>query len=201
VRAFVICALLVSVACKKPEPAATPDACEAAVAHLSDSMKKPLALACVDTKWSAAVRDCVKAASDPMNCVEKMNVDQRSAYAQIATAVEKVDAELAAAKQAAELAAQSVKEAQEAQDAVARLEQDATDLQKKVTDATDAIVGAQNQADRDAAKARLDQLQKEKAELDARVAEAKAAAARAERLKGVKISKECLDNPLAKGCN
>jgi hypothetical protein len=36
--------------------------------------------------------------------------------------------------------------------------------------------------------------------MEQRIAEAKAAAARAERKKGVKISKECQDNPLAKGC-
>jgi predicted nucleic acid-binding Zn-ribbon protein len=201
-RTLVLCALLLAgPGCKKEEAAPTSAVCEATVAHLADAMKKPLALACVDTKWSAAVRDCVKAASDPATCKDKMNVDQRSAFAQVATAVEKLEQEAAAAKKAEEVAAQSAKDAAEAQAAVEKLQQDATDLQKRVTEATDALVGAQNQVDRDAAKAKLDQLQKEKVEIDARVAEAKAVAARAERMKGVSISKECLENPLAKGCN
>ena len=37
--------------------------------------------------------------------------------------------------------------------------------------------------------------------MEARIAAAKAAAAHAERVKGVKISQKCLDNPLAAGCN
>ena len=60
---------------------------------------------------------------------------------------------------------------------------------------------AQNDADRASAKARLIKLQQEQAEMKQRAAEARAAAERAERKKGVKISKECLDNPLAKGCS
>jgi len=36
--------------------------------------------------------------------------------------------------------------------------------------------------------------------MEKRIQEARNAAAKAERAKGVHISKECLDNPLAKGC-
>jgi len=62
------------------------------------------------------------------------------------------------------------------------------------------LEAAQNDADREAAKSRLQQLQREKSDMEARVAAAKEAAAKGERVKGVKVSKECLDNPLAKGC-
>lgn len=61
-------------------------------------------------------------------------------------------------------------------------------------------MAAQNDADRAAAKAKLEALRKERAEMDARIAAAKAAASKAQRKQGAKISKECLDNPLAKGC-
>ena len=102
---------------------------------------------------------------------------------------------------AEQIAAQAVKDAKEAQEAVEVLQKDAEAMSKKVDTAVDALASAQSQADRDAAKSKLDQLRREKYEMDQRIAEAKAKAARAERLKGVKISKECLDNPLAKGCN
>ena len=44
-------------------------------------------------------------------------------------------------------------------------------------------------------------LQKEQYEMKQRAAQAKAAADKAERAKGVHTSAECLNNPLAKGCN
>jgi chromosome segregation ATPase len=202
-RPLAVCALLLAtVGCKQPE-AATPKACDAAVERLtwSEGLKRELAKSCVATKWSAAVIECVKTATELTTCRDKMTTDQRSGYVQIAMVAEKAEADLAALKKAEEHATQSVEEAREAQAIVERLEQDATDLQKRMTEATDAVVGAQSQADRDAAKAKLDQLQKEKAEIDARIATAKANAARAERKKGATISKECLDNPLAKDCN
>ena len=64
-----------------------------------------------------------------------------------------------------------------------------------------AVAAATNQAERAAAQASLIALQRAQADIRARVVEAQAAAARAERAKGVHISKECLDNPLAKGCS
>ena len=75
------------------------------------------------------------------------------------------------------------------------------DLDTKVTAAVTAVADAQNDADRAGAKAKLIALQREQAEMKQRAAAAKAAAERAERQKGVKISKECMDNPLAKGCS
>jgi hypothetical protein len=63
-----------------------------------------------------------------------------------------------------------------------------------------AVTEAKSEADREAAKARLQELQKQKTDLDTQLAAAKAEGEKAQRLKGVKISKECQDNPLAKGC-
>jgi hypothetical protein len=59
----------------------------------------------------------------------------------------------------------------------------------------------QNEADREAAKQKLEELQKERADMEERAAAAKAAADKAERARGLHVSQECLDNPLAKGCD
>jgi hypothetical protein len=103
------------------------------------------------------------------------------------------------AKQRA-IAEQAVKDADEAKEKVEKLSADLADLDKKLSGAVDNVIAAQNDADRAGAKAKLVALQKEKADMEARIAAAKAAAAKAERAKGVKVSKECQDNPLAKGC-
>lgn len=106
----------------------------------------------------------------------------------------------AAAKAEAD-AAQAVREAAEAKAMVERLMVDLEDLTKKIDGAIQMVVDAQNDADRKAASDRLKQLQKEQAEMKQRAAAARAAAERAERKKGSQISKECQDNPLAKGCS
>jgi hypothetical protein len=104
------------------------------------------------------------------------------------------------AEEAEAVAAKAVKEAQEARDKVDQAQKDVDELTQKLTAAVDAVMAAQNDADRTAAKAKLEQLRREKAEVETRLGEAKASAARAARLKGTSISKECMDNPLAKGC-
>jgi hypothetical protein len=112
--------------------------------------------------------------------------------------VRQAEAEAALAKKRAE---EAVRAAEEAAESVQRLEKDLADLDTKVGAAVDAVVAAQSDADRAAAKAKLEMLRKEKAEFERRTAEAKAAAARARRVQGSSISKECQDNPLAKGCS
>ena len=102
---------------------------------------------------------------------------------------------------AEQVAAQAKKDAEEAKEAVARLERESEDLKTKMDQATDLLAAAQTQADRDAANSKLRALREQRAEMERRIAEAKAKAARAERLKGVKIDQKCLDNPLAKGCS
>ena len=100
-------------------------------------------------------------------------------------------------QEAEKIAVQAQKDMQEAQEKVERL---AADLDKKLGSAVDGVIAAQTDADRANAKANLVRLQGEKAAMEQRIAEAKQAAAKAERRKGVKISAECQANPLAKGC-
>ncbi len=108
------------------------------------------------------------------------------------------------AKQEAEAAEKRAKEAeklaQEAQERVERLQRDLEDMDKKVGVAVDSVVAAQNDADRASAKAKLEALRKEKAAMEQRIAEAKAAAALAKRKQGATVSEQCRNNPLAKGC-
>ncbi|HEU0034349.1 MAG TPA: hypothetical protein VFQ53_27190 [Kofleriaceae bacterium] len=97
------------------------------------------------------------------------------------------------------------KKAEEAADqAVAlvdKLQRDLQDMDKKVSQAVDSVVAAQTDADRKAANDKLKALQKEKWEMEQRIAAAKEAAAKAKRKQGFTVSKECQENPLAKGCS
>ena len=67
----------------------------------------------------------------------------------------------------------AIKAAQEALETVERLEHDLEDLDKKVATAVDSVIAAQNDADRAAAKAKLEQLRREKAEMERRIEAAK----------------------------
>jgi TolA-binding protein len=109
-----------------------------------------------------------------------------------------LDRKVAAAEREAN---EARKLAQEAQEQLDKLALEIDDMSRRVDKAVEAVVSAQNDADRGAAAARLKQLQQEQAEMRARVARAKEAAIRAERLKGIKIDPKCLDNPLARGCS
>src|SRR5207253_19497 len=82
---------------------------------------------------------------------------------------------------AEEIAAQSVKDAKAAQDEVTKLLADAEALSQRMTAAVDAVANAQNQADRDSATAALKTLRAEQADLEQRIAQAKAKSAKAER--------------------
>lgn len=106
-----------------------------------------------------------------------------------------------AAKQAAhaeQAAKQAAQEAKEAQDRVEKLASDLADLDSRLKAAIDAVMAAQNDADRSAARASLEKLRREKLEMEQRVQAERAAT---ERARGVHRSKECLENPLAKGCS
>lgn len=94
----------------------------------------------------------------------------------------------------------TLKAAEEAEQKMLRLEKEASEIIAKINEAIGAVDSAQNDAERHIAKLKLAALQKEHAELNTQIAEAKAATARAKRLRGFKISDECQDNPLAKGC-
>jgi chromosome segregation ATPase len=98
-------------------------------------------------------------------------------------------------------AAQAEADARDAMEKVEKVAKDLDELEKKLDKAVEDVVAAQNDADRSAAKSKLTELRKEQSDMRARVEAAKAAAEKADHKKGVHISKECLDNPLAKGCN
>ena len=104
------------------------------------------------------------------------------------------------AKLAQKRAEEALRAAEEAAEKVRRLETDMAEMDKKVGVAVDSVVAAQTDADRASAKSKLEALRKEKADMERRIAEAKAAAAAAKRKAGFKVSAECQANPLAKGC-
>lgn len=107
----------------------------------------------------------------------------------------------AAVRKAEQEAIQANKDAREALERVEMLETSLAALDTKVSATIDTVIAAQNDADRAAAKVKLEELKAEKAEMDRRIQDAKARAERAERRKGVKVDQRCIDNPLAKGCN
>ncbi len=116
------------------------------------------------------------------------------ARAEQADAEQKMQAAVAATNQARA-------DAKAAGDKVEKLAKALEDQQAKLDAAVNMVVNATTQADRATAKAALAELQKEHAAALAEVAAAKRGAEQAERAKGVKISPECVQNPLAKGCS
>ena len=106
-----------------------------------------------------------------------------------------------ARKRAEAESAQAIKDAQDAKAKLDAIIKQLDDLDKKVQAAVDRVVEAETDAERAAAKTELLKLQQEKADLVRSVAEARAAVESTGRRKGVTISKECMDNPLAKGCS
>jgi predicted nucleic acid-binding Zn-ribbon protein len=107
--------------------------------------------------------------------------------------------------QAAQTEAEQARyEARAAQEKLEKIEHDLDDLTAKVDGAVNSIMAAQNDADRAAASSKLQALQKEQAEMKARIRDARDAAEKADKKKSqntVQMSKECMDNPLAKGCS
>jgi regulatory protein YycH of two-component signal transduction system YycFG len=95
---------------------------------------------------------------------------------------------------------EAVRVAKEAQDRVDQLSKDMKDQDDRLNGADQALRTARTEADRQKAQDELNRLRQQKFEMEKRIQEARNAAAKAERAKGVHISKECLDNPLAKGC-
>jgi hypothetical protein len=107
----------------------------------------------------------------------------------------------AAAAQAREDKTKAEAMAKEAPDRVDQLSKDMKDQDDRLNAADQALKTAQTDADRRVAQANLDKLRQQKFEMEKRIQEARSAAAKAERAKGVHLSKECLENPLAKGCS
>lgn len=98
-------------------------------------------------------------------------------------------------------AEQAMKESREAQERVAQLDSEFRDLGDKLSGAQVALTAAKTEADRRAAQAKLDELNQQKLEMERRIQAARAAAEKAKRKGGIHLSKECLENPLAKGCS
>jgi DNA repair exonuclease SbcCD ATPase subunit len=92
------------------------------------------------------------------------------------------------------------KQVKEAQAQVEKAQKDLEENAAKVDKAISDVGAAQDAVALKAAQQRLQELQREQAEMRGRVEAAKQAAAKAERARGVHVSKECLNNPLAKGC-
>nr|MBA2544655.1 hypothetical protein [Deltaproteobacteria bacterium] len=84
-------------------------------------------------------------------------------------------------------AAQARKDADETMERVDKLAHDLEELDNKVNVAVDAVTSAQTAADRSNAKTKLEQLRKEKAEMDRKIQEEKARAAKAQRTRGQQI--------------
>jgi hypothetical protein len=91
--------------------------------------------------------------------------------------------------------------AREAKERVDRLDADMKEQNDRLAAADAAVKSARNEADLKAAQQNLEKLRQQKYEMEQRIQAARAAAAKVDRAKGVHISKECLDNPLAKGCS
>ena len=96
---------------------------------------------------------------------------------------------------------EAVKQAHDAQDKAEAAAKEVANLGGEVNDAQAAVAKANTQAERDAANQRLAQLQKAQADAQRRAAEAAEAARHAQRIQGISVSKECQNNPLAKGCS
>lgn len=158
-------------------------------------MTKPLALLACALLAAACEKEAPAPAASPAPVsrdritpseVEKMREESKHAEAEAA----KARAALEAAHQAATEAATEVE----------RLEKSTREMIDQLNTAIGAVGAAQSDAERAAAKDRLAALQKQQAELEALIAAAKATAAKAERQLGKKLPQECLDNPLAVGC-
>lgn len=107
----------------------------------------------------------------------------------------------AKAEEAQRLEAEHAKEVQMLKANVEKSQHDLDDVSSKLDKAIADVASAQDAAALAAAQKHLAELNREKAEMNARLAAAKQAAEKAERAKGVHISKECQENPLAKGCS
>jgi hypothetical protein len=174
-----------------------PAAMQGGMAEMAASLKSTLIKRCTEDKWASEVVSCFTTVSDRPGmqaCQQKLSEEQREKLmADIRStmmgkfggggmkmpaghpealrgAIEQAEQAKDQAQQAADVA---TKAAQDTKQTVDKLAQDLADLDKRVSAAIEAVTAAQNDADRTAAKAKLDALQKEKAELDAKIKAAK----------------------------
>lgn len=105
----------------------------------------------------------------------------------------------AAMEKARDVAERAERDAHAAQDSLATLQQKQADLAQQTARAVDAVAAAPTEADRERARAALQELRENDVELRHRIEAAKVAAERIERMRGV--SQRCFENPLAAGCD
>ena len=102
---------------------------------------------------------------------------------------------------ASEAVAKAQRDAAEAIARLEELERAMAEMIGSVNNAIAAVDAAQDDADRQAAKSKLLELQRAQEAMQQKIGEAKAKAVRAERANKGSVPKECRDNPLAKGCS
>jgi hypothetical protein len=140
---------------------------------------------CEDKQWSGDLRGCLARATSPAKadaCMAPVIADVREAEAELA------------AKQAAD-------EAKAALDKVEATQKELAAEDQRIAAEVDDVINSTTAKDRSEAQAVLEALRKKKAELEARMELERRAVFRTDRAKGVHISRECLDNPLAVGCS
>jgi len=81
-----------------------------------------------------------------------------------------------------------------------KMADDIREQDNRLNAADQALRAAQTDADRRRAQDALDKLRQGKLEMERRLKAAQDAADKRQREKGFHPSKECMDNPLAKGC-
>ena len=163
----------------------------------SDEQQAQLTRVCEDKKWSGDVRGCLARATskkDAASCLKPVMGDLMDLGIGAKGKLEELEAKAKAAAQ------QASDQAKAAMDALAAAQKDLEANMAEVDAQVTAVASATNDAARQQAKAALEAARAKKAEIEAKVAQLKADAAKAERQNGVHVSKECIDNPLAPGC-
>jgi hypothetical protein len=139
---------------------------------------------CEARKWSGDVRGCISRATSQSaltSCLKPVMVEFQAATAEAAFRRASGDAKAAA-------------------DQVEALDAERDANVKEIEAAVNAVASSTSDAERSEASAKLTAAQVKQADLQARLAAAITKATAAERAKGVHVSQECLDNPLAAGC-
>lgn len=159
-------------------------------------VSKAVTESCRTLSWSAEMHDCVAKADDSKAglraCDELLSPDQLTAVKD-ALMPKAVPADVRDTKDATTAIA-------EAEAKLQRIEQDRAKVKLELDAYIEEVSSAKTKDERDKAEQIALQMKEMVALLDERIDEAKAEVAKAKRRKGVTISKECLDNPLAKGC-
>jgi hypothetical protein len=152
---------------------------------------------CEDKKWSGDVRGCLSRATsktDAASCLRPVMGDLLDLGANTKGKLEELEAKAKAAAQ------QANDQAKAAMNSLIAAQQALKANMEEVDLAVNDLASATNDAAREKAKLALEAVRANKAELEAKIAQYKADAAKAARETGVHISKECQDNPLAAGC-